>query len=44
MELLHQFQEIGVNHLAFVLYFSQRPPAEVIQELGEFVLPYFPTH
>ncbi|MFX3673640.1 MAG: TIGR03571 family LLM class oxidoreductase [Paenisporosarcina sp.] len=44
VELLHQFQEIGVNHLAFVLYFSQRPPAEVIQELGEFVLPYFPTH
>ncbi|KIL45256.1 TIGR03571 family LLM class oxidoreductase [Jeotgalibacillus soli] len=44
VELLHQFQSIGVNHLAFVLYFSRRPPEEVIQELGEFVLPYFPTH
>jgi luciferase-type oxidoreductase len=43
VELLHQLQSIGVNHLAFVLYFSNRPPAEVIQELGEYVLPYFPT-
>ncbi|WP_409290433.1 TIGR03571 family LLM class oxidoreductase [Peribacillus sp. SCS-37] len=44
LEILYQFQSIGVNHLAFVLYFSKRPPAEVIQELGEYVLPYFPTH
>lgn len=44
LEILYQFQSIGVNHLAFVLYFSKRPPEEVIQELGEFVLPYFPTH
>lgn len=44
LEILYQFQSIGVNHLAFVLYFSKRPPEEVIQELGEFVRPYFPTH
>lgn len=44
LEILYQFQSIGVNHLAFVLYFSRRPPEEVIQELGEFVLPYFPTY
>ncbi|PLT32483.1 TIGR03571 family LLM class oxidoreductase [Bacillus sp. V5-8f] len=44
VDLLYEFQSIGVNHLAFVLYFSKRPPAEVIQELGEFVLPHFPTH
>ncbi|WP_026693027.1 TIGR03571 family LLM class oxidoreductase [Peribacillus kribbensis] len=44
VDLLHQFQAIGVNHLAFVLYFSKRPPEEVIQELGEYVLPFFPTH
>lgn len=44
LELLHQFQEIGVNHLSFVLYFSKRPPADVIQELGEEILPYFPKH
>ncbi|RFU60565.1 TIGR03571 family LLM class oxidoreductase [Peribacillus glennii] len=44
VDLLYEFQSIGVNHLGFVLYFSKRPPAEVIQELGEFVLPHFPTH
>ncbi|MGD6849655.1 hypothetical protein [Rossellomorea aquimaris] len=44
LEILYQFQSIGVNHLAFVLYFSKRPPEEVIQELGEFVRPYFQTH
>lgn len=44
VDLLHKFQSIGVNHLAFVLYFSKRPAEEVIQELGEEVLPYFPTH
>jgi luciferase-type oxidoreductase len=44
LELLYQFQAIGVNHLAFVLYFAQRPAEEIIQELGEEILPYFPTH
>ncbi|WP_409304872.1 TIGR03571 family LLM class oxidoreductase [Peribacillus sp. SCS-155] len=44
VDLLYQFQSIGINHLAFVLYFSSRPPEEVIQELGEFVLPHFSTH
>ena len=44
IDILHRFQSIGVNHIAFVLYFSMRPPAEVIQELGEEVLPHFPTH
>jgi len=44
LELLYQFQTIGVKHLSFVLYFSQRPPEEVIQELGEEILRYFPTH
>ncbi|MDQ0246324.1 luciferase-type oxidoreductase [Bacillus fengqiuensis] len=44
LELLYQFQAIGVNHLAFVLYFAQRPAEEIIQELGEEISPYFPTH
>ncbi|WP_424769213.1 TIGR03571 family LLM class oxidoreductase [Paenibacillus sp. sgz302251] len=44
VRLLHGFESIGVNHLAFVLYFSKRPAEEVIQELGEEVLPHFPTH
>ncbi|RFU69605.1 TIGR03571 family LLM class oxidoreductase [Bacillus sp. V59.32b] len=44
LELLQQFQTIGVNHLTFVLYFSKRPPEDVILELGEEILPHFPTH
>jgi luciferase-type oxidoreductase len=44
LELLYQFQAIGVNHLSFVLYFSKRPPEDVIHELGEEILPYFPAH
>ncbi|MGD6959726.1 hypothetical protein ACQCWA_19220 [Rossellomorea aquimaris] len=44
LEILYQFQSISVNHLAFVLYFSKRHPEEVIQELGEFVRPFFLTH
>jgi alpha-galactosidase/6-phospho-beta-glucosidase family protein len=44
VQLLQQFQTIGVNHVAFVLYFARRPAEDIIQELGEHVLPYFPTH
>ncbi|MEF2097377.1 TIGR03571 family LLM class oxidoreductase [Bacillus sp. CFBP9009] len=44
LELLYQFQKIGVNHLAFVPYFARRPMEEMIQEIGEEILPYFPTH
>ncbi|GGG03497.1 TIGR03571 family LLM class oxidoreductase [Paenibacillus abyssi] len=44
LELLQRFQAIGVNHIAFVLYFSHRPPEDVIQELGEEILPHFPSH
>lgn len=34
---------IGVNHVAFNLKASRRPVREVLQELGEFVLPEFPS-
>jgi luciferase-type oxidoreductase len=44
LELLHNLQAMGVNHVAFVLYFARRPVEEVIQELGEEILPYFATH
>jgi luciferase-type oxidoreductase len=44
LDLLHRFESIGVNHVAFVLYFAKRPIDEIIQELGEEILPYFPTH
>ncbi|KRE69659.1 TIGR03571 family LLM class oxidoreductase [Paenibacillus sp. Soil750] len=44
IELLKTYQGIGVNHLFFALFDSLRPANEVIQELGEYVLPYFPPH
>ncbi|GGI18282.1 hypothetical protein GCM10007380_42140 [Gottfriedia solisilvae] len=43
INLLNIYKEIGVNHLFFALFDSQRPAEEVIQELGEEVLPHFPT-
>ena len=44
IELLSIYKEIGVNHLFFALFDSKRPAEEVIHELGEEVLPYFPSH
>ncbi|UKS24531.1 LLM class flavin-dependent oxidoreductase [Paenibacillus sp. HWE-109] len=44
IELLKTYQDIGVNHLFFALFDSLRPANEVIQELGEYVLPHFPPH
>ncbi|WP_273853002.1 LLM class oxidoreductase [Guptibacillus spartinae] len=42
-ELLNIYKEAGVNHLFFALFDSNRPADEVIQELGEEVVPYFPA-
>jgi len=39
--LLHTLQEVGVNHVIINLKYGQRPAGEVIEELGEFVLPDF---
>lgn len=44
LNLLEEWQAAGVNHAALGIQFSQRPVDEVIQELAEDVLPYFPTH
>ncbi|CAB3702861.1 LLM class oxidoreductase [Achromobacter pestifer] len=44
LDLLARWQEAGVNHAALGIQFSERPAAEVIQELAEEVLPYFPAH
>ncbi|TDL91748.1 LLM class oxidoreductase [Vibrio vulnificus] len=44
IDLLNIYKEIGVNHLFFALFDSKRPAEEVIHELGEEVLPYFPAH
>lgn len=38
---LEQLQSIGVHHVAINLKYGQRPAAEVIQEIGEEVLPHF---
>ena len=42
-ELLYELQNAGVNHIVFNLKYSSRPAAEIIEELGEFILPHFNT-
>ncbi len=41
VDLLEQYRSIGVNHIMFGLSKNRRPVDEVIQELGEEVLPHF---
>jgi len=41
---LASLQDIGVNHVLFNLKFSTRPIVEVLAELGEYVVPEFPSH
>ena len=43
VDYLNAYQEAGVNHISIGLKGSRRPAAEVIQELGEFVVPKFPV-
>lgn len=42
--LLEEWQAVGVNHAALGIQFAQRPAAEIIQELAEYVLPHFASH
>ncbi|THU05521.1 LLM class oxidoreductase [Lampropedia puyangensis] len=44
MALLEAWQAAGVNHAALGIQFSQRPAAEVLEELANDVLPHFPSH
>lgn len=44
VDYLSAYQEAGVNHISIGLKGSRRPAPEVIQELGEFVVPKFPVH
>ncbi|MNK35895.1 hypothetical protein D3C87_544330 [compost metagenome] len=44
MALLEEWQAAGVNHAALGIQFSQRPAAEVLEELANDVLPHFPSH
>ncbi|MEC5425809.1 LLM class oxidoreductase [Virgibacillus sp. C22-A2] len=43
IDYLYAYQGAGVNHMMFSLKYGRRPAEEVIQELGEYVLPHFPT-
>lgn len=43
IDLLRDWQAAGVNHVALGIQFSERPAAEIIQELAEEVLPHFPS-
>lgn len=43
LEILHELNNIGVNHVVFNLKYGSRPAAEVLEELGEFILPHFLT-
>lgn len=44
IDYLHAYQDAGVNHVMFGLKNGTRPAEEVIQEMGEYVLPNFPTN
>ena len=43
MALLEEWQVAGVNHAALGIQLSQRPPAEILEELAKEVLPHFPS-
>lgn len=41
---LKTLREIGVNHVGLNLKYSRRPAHEVVQEIGEHVVPHFASH
>lgn len=43
-EFLRHLQELGVNHVLFGLKYGRRSAEEVIDELGEHIVPHFPAH
>ncbi|WP_437182221.1 LLM class oxidoreductase [Pseudomonas urmiensis] len=43
IELLGEWQAAGVNHAALGMQMARRPAAEIIEELGQDVLPLFPS-
>jgi luciferase-type oxidoreductase len=43
IQYLENLKNIGVNHVIINVKYGQRPVSEVIDEIGEEVLPYFPT-
>jgi luciferase-type oxidoreductase len=43
IDLWRRQQDQGVNHIALNFKPQQRPAAEVIDEMGEYILPHFPS-
>ena len=41
LEMLYELQHVGVNHIVFNLKYGSRPAGDVMEELGEFILPHF---
>ncbi|MFF9763217.1 MULTISPECIES: TIGR03571 family LLM class oxidoreductase [Streptomyces] len=41
---LEGLRDTGVHHVVLDLRHGRRPAAEVLRELGEYVLPHFPAH
>ena len=44
LNYLEQAQSAGVSHIALNPKVSRQPYGEILDELGEYVLPYFPSH
>lgn len=44
IEFLQGLRNIGVNHVVLNLKYGRRPAGEVLQEIGEEVLPLFPVN
>lgn len=44
VDYLTRLKSIGVNHVGLNLKYGRRPAHDVVQELGEFVTPYFAAH
>ncbi len=43
-DFLHRLEGMGVNHVILNLKYGQRPAAEVLEELGQEVVPQHPAH
>lgn len=43
-ELLALLRLAGIAHVALNLKYGSRPAPEVVEEIAEYVLPYFPSH
>ena len=43
-DYLGKLRDIGVNHVGLNLKYATRPAHEIVQELGEYVVPHFPSN